>query len=115
MGFMASRIFKGRTIALGVAVGWTALAFGTLTALPSPASANEVYYRASLATPVGAEGQNVISGVLWACKGNACIGTKGRSRPVIECTRLARKHGPIAEFSAAGTALESEDLARCNA
>ena len=105
---------SSRAIAIAVALGWTAIGFGALTAVPSDAVAGEVHYRATLAVPVAAPTQDVVSGVVWACKGETCIGTKGRSRPVIECTRLAREHGAVRAFSIKGEALAADDLARCN-
>ena len=52
---------------------------------------------------------------LWRCDGSTCTGTvRTAARAVAICTSIAGEAGRVASFTAAGTALGDEDLARCN-
>lgn len=102
-----------RPAAAFAALAWTALTFGA-TLAPTPAQAAEgPFYRAELAAPATAS-KTVSSGQVWNCGANACVSSKGTSRPVITCARLARDVGEVTAFVAGGKALEAADLAKCN-
>jgi hypothetical protein len=86
------------------------LAFGSTAAT----AAGGAYYRAELGSPAP-EARFVARDVVWACKDARCIAGQGTSRPLIMCSALARKAGPVTGFTAGGKALDADDLARCNA
>ena len=81
---------------------------------PAATAAGGTYYRAELANPAP-EARFVARDVVWACKDASCIAGQGTSRPLIMCSALAKKAGPVTSFTAGGKALEADDLARCNA
>ncbi|HJS12286.1 CC_3452 family protein [Sphingopyxis sp.] len=92
----------------GALVGGLAFASSAATA------AGGTYYRAELASP--APGARFVArDVVWACTDASCIAGQGTSRPLIMCSALARKAGPVTSFTAGGKPLEADDLARCNA
>lgn len=101
--------------ALGMALTWTALTFGTAIT-PAPANAQAPsgpYYRAELVQP--ASDARIIAGdLVWACEGTSCVAKKGTSRPLRICREVNRKLGEVASFTAKGEALPAEDLAKCN-
>jgi hypothetical protein len=97
-----------------LALGWTALTFGALTATPAEARSSQPHYTAELTAPAK-DSRVIAGGVAWSCQGTTCVAAKGTSRPVIMCTRLQREAGEIASFSTAGEALSDEKLAACNA
>jgi len=77
-------------------------------------AAGGTYYRAELASP--APGARFVArDVVWACTDASCIAGQGTSRPLIMCSTLAKKAGPVTSFTAGGKSLEADDLARCNA
>lgn len=100
-----------RTIFLSLA---GAMTVGGLTSGSAAAAAGGAYYRAELASPAS-EARFVARDVAWACKGASCLAGQGTSRPLIMCSALARKAGPVASFIAGGKALDADELARCNA
>ena len=102
-----------RPVAL-VALGFAATT-AALVSAPSQAADSKVHYRASLAQPVAAAREEIVRGVMWRCVGDACIGTKGRSRPVIDCRRFVAEFGAVTAFSAKDEALAADELAQCNA
>lgn len=101
--------------ALGAAVLYTALTFGT-TLAPAPASAQPAspYYTAELAAPAS-EAQVIGGGVVWRCAGTSCVAPRGTSAPATMCRKLAREVGEVASFTAKGEALPADKLAKCNA
>ncbi len=96
------------TLAGAALIGGLAFASSAATA------AGGTYYRAELASPAP-EARFVARDVVWACKDASCLAGQGTSRPLIMCSALAKKAGPVTSFVAGGKALEAEDLARCNA
>ncbi len=105
-----------RSSRLGVfalALAYTGITFGTLTA-PTAASANSgPYYTVELAAPAD-ENRVVASGVAWSCEGTTCVANKGTSRPLRLCRGLNREFGEIVSFTTKGEALAEERLAKCN-
>lgn len=94
-----------------------ALALGTALSgvvAPAAAAAGGAFYSAELASPAP-DARFVARDVVWACKGTSCLAGQGTSRPLIMCSALVKKAGPVTSFTAGGKALEAEDLARCNA
>ncbi len=77
-------------------------------------AAGGAFYRAELASPAP-EARFVARDVVWACKDASCSAGQGTSRPLIMCSALAKKAGPVTSFTAGGKAHEADDLARCNA
>ncbi|HEY0625284.1 MAG TPA: hypothetical protein VGD10_00980 [Allosphingosinicella sp.] len=57
----------------------------------------------------------IVRDMLWNCDDAGCSAAKNHSRPGIVCSALARKVGPLASFSAGGTALPPDELQKCNA
>ncbi len=100
--------------AIGLALTWTALSFGTAIApAPAQAASSGAFYTAELVQPTE-ESRMVAGGVAWACEGTKCTGTKGTSRPMRMCRELQRKVGEVASFTAKGKELDADKLARCN-
>lgn len=100
------RPVAGALIACAVAA--TPLAVAPADAAGAP------YYQAKLAAALEQPRKEVLDGVVWNCAGDTCAGSKGGSRPVFVCGKLAHRVGAIASFSVAGDALGAEDLAACN-
>lgn len=97
-----------------MALGYTALTFGTAIA-PTPVSAAQSgpYYSATLAVAAD-DDRAVAGGVAWACKDTKCVANKGTSRPVNICRGLAREFGEVTSFTARGKELDEGKLAKCN-
>ncbi|MBJ7499005.1 MAG: hypothetical protein JHC57_04530 [Sphingopyxis sp.] len=92
------------------------LAGAALAGALAPASATAAggaFYSAELASPAP-EARFVARDIVWACKGTSCLAGQGTSRPLIMCSALVKKAGPVTRFTAGGKALEAEELARCN-
>lgn len=103
-----------RVGALVLALAYTAVTFGTLTApAPAMAAASGPYYVAELAAPAS-DARTVASGVAWFCEGTTCKAAKGNSRPLRICRGLAREFGEVTSFKAQGEALADDQLAACN-
>lgn len=85
------------------------------SASTSMASAQtNAYFQAELANPVE-KTTEIIRGVVWHCEGTTCTGTKDTSRPAHTCARLVKKMGNITTFIISDEAMNSDDLAKCNA
>ncbi|MHA4838959.1 CC_3452 family protein [Sphingopyxis sp. MSC1_008] len=96
------------------ALAGAALIGGLAFASTAATAAGGAYYRAELASPAP-EARFVARDVVWACADAGCSAGQGTSRPLIMCSALARKAGPVTSFTAGGKALDADDLARCNA
>lgn len=96
-----------------IALGWTALSFGAITATPAEARGNAPHYSVELAAPAK-EARTIAGGIAWSCEGTTCVAGKGSSRPEVMCARLQREVGQIASFTTDGKALPAEKLASCN-
>lgn len=99
-----------------IAVGmlYTALTFGAaITPTAAEARGKAVYYTAELATPAS-ESRMIANGLVWECEGTRCVAAKGKSRPIVTCTRLSREAGEVTKFTAKGAALADDKLAKCN-
>lgn len=102
-----------RFAVFAVALVYTSLTFGVLTA-PAPAYAQSgAYYTATLAQPAE-DNRAVAAGVAWTCSGTTCVANKGTSRPMRICRGLAREFGEVVTFTAKGKDLADEKLAKCN-
>jgi len=107
--------FKNRTTAGAILAATLAVAGAFAGLAPAPAfAAQGAFYRAELAAPVAEPRQEILNGIVWHCADNACTGTKGGSRPLLECQRLSQKVGPIVRFARGEDALDEASLARCN-
>jgi len=91
------------------------LALAAAVAFNSPALAADgvSHYRAELAAPA-VKPQVVAGGLLWRCEGTECRAAKDNSRPLTVCRKLAKETAAIVRFTAAGSDLPAEELARCN-
>ena len=100
--------------ALVMALAYTSITFGVLTA-PAPAIAMSKgpYYVAELAAPAS-ESRTVAGGVAWYCEGTTCRAAKGTSRPLRICRGLQREFGEVKSFETKGEALAENRLAKCN-
>ena len=96
------------------ALAGAALIGGLAFASTAATAAGGAYYRAELASPAP-EARFVARDVVWACTDAGCSAGQGTSRPLIMCSALAKKAGPVTSFTAGGKALDADDLARCNA
>lgn len=107
-------IFKLSLPTPSLALAGAALIGGLAFASTAATAAGDTYYRAELASPA-AQTRFVARDVVWACTDAGCIASQGTSRPLIMCSALVKKAGPVTSFTAGGKALEADDLARCNA
>jgi hypothetical protein len=107
-------IFKLSPLPHSLSLAGAALIGGMAFWSAAATAAGGSYYRAELAGPAS-EARFVARDVVWACKGTSCIAGQGTSRRVIMCSALAKAAGPVANFTAAGKALDADELARCNA
>lgn len=104
-----------RTVgAAAVALVYTTLTIGAAIA-PTAAEARSSgpYYTVELAQPAS-ESRTLVRGTVFLCEGTSCVASKGTSRPVVMCQRLAREVGTITKFTSKGTELAADKLAKCN-
>lgn len=106
-------IFKLSPRTQSFALASAALIGGLAFASTAATAAGGTYYRAELSSPAS-EARFVARDVVWACTNASCVAGQGTSRPMIMCSALAKKAGPVTSFTAGGKALEADDLARCN-
>jgi hypothetical protein len=71
-------------------------------------------YRAEPAT-APASARLVVRDVVWRCGAGGCVAPRGNSRPVIDCSALARQVGTLRSFTVGGEALDAAALEKCNA
>ncbi|MFN2098964.1 CC_3452 family protein [Altererythrobacter sp. MF3-039] len=113
MSFSLPRISFAQSAGAAVlAMAYTAVTFGA-TLAPAPAQANDIFYRAELASPAS-EARTVAGGVAWYCSENVCVAGKGTSRPLRMCRAIAKEFGEVASFSAKGEELAVDKLSDCN-
>lgn len=99
---------------IALALAYTGVTFGTLTApTAAMAKASGPYYVAELAAPAS-ESRTVAGGVAWFCEGTTCRAAKGSSRPLRICRGLQREFGEVVSFETKGEELAAERLAKCN-
>ena len=104
----------GRLGVFALALAYTGLTFGALTApAPAFATANGPHYVAELAAPAK-QARTVAAGVAWFCEGTTCKAGKGTSRPLRICRGLAKEFGEVTSFTAQNEVLPAEQLAQCN-
>lgn len=103
----------GRLGVFALALAYTGLTFGALTA-PTPAfAASGPHYVAELAAPAK-DARTVAAGVAWFCEGTTCKAGKGTSRAVRVCRGLAKELGEVTSFTTQNEALPAAELAQCN-
>ena len=111
MSRISARPVAGALLACTLAAATLLGPFALSSAQAAPGG---IYYRATLAAPLAEPRQEILDGVVWHCDGASCAGTRGGSRPVIACGRLAHHVGEVASFSAADDTLNEKQLAACN-
>jgi hypothetical protein len=58
----------------------------------------------------------IIDGAAWRCDGQNCTATGGNSQTALRaCRRVVAKFGQVSAFTYKGVALNSEEIAACNA
>ncbi|MGL4312352.1 MAG: CC_3452 family protein [Sphingomonas sp.] len=72
------------------------------------------YYAATPAT-VPAKTTVITDGTLWKCANGVCVANKAPQRDLIVCQLVAQNVGQLTAFTANGTAMTAEALAKCNA
>ncbi len=97
-------------LALAALTTSATLFVGTAT----PAFAGSSVYRMVAVSPVEAS-RIIVKDTLWSCDGSDCVTSNVTSRPIIACASAAKKIGKISSFTVNGTALSSDELAKCNA
>ncbi|MFA5969948.1 MAG: hypothetical protein WC816_12005 [Sphingomonas sp.] len=70
-----------------------------------------------VATPAAAPTKDTLitQGTLWKCADGVCVANKAPMRDAILCQLVAQNVGALTSFSSAGTALDANALAKCNA
>ncbi|OYY77085.1 MAG: hypothetical protein B7Y43_12335 [Sphingomonas sp. 28-62-20] len=92
-----------------------ALATSAMLLFASAASAaSSSYYSA---TPVTAptKASVITAGTLWKCADGVCTAKQSTQRDVIMCQMVVQRVGALSAFTVAGTPLDAEMLAKCNA
>lgn len=89
------------------------MASGAFAAAPGPFKGE-----ATLAAPVSAPTEAVISGVTWKCDGDKCVGAAERysslDNPVRECKKVVAQVGPLSAYTTRGRELTPGNLKACN-
>lgn len=96
-------------------LSFAALAGAAAFVSPAVAQARGATYY--IATPAAAPAQAsyVTRNTLWSCNGGVCTADKAADRPDFVCQRIAKSVGKLESFSAGGSALDADALAKCNA
>ncbi len=103
-----------RTFPLAVlAMALTSASFG-LTTFPAHAAARSSSYIATLATPLTQAKRDIIDGVVWRCEADRCSAPADGERAAGICAKVARKFGPLNQFSGPQGTFGPDELARCN-
>ncbi|MBA3895603.1 MAG: hypothetical protein H0X36_00370 [Sphingomonadaceae bacterium] len=101
-----------RTIPMIAAFAASAALLGVTA---SPAEAQAPAYRAIPSVAL-AKADNVVAGdVLWRCGPGGCNATNVTARPQIVCAQVAKQVGRLESFTVAGSPLDADALAKCNA
>lgn len=101
-----------RSLSCAILAGALALA-GTVVS-PAHAAPRGGAYTVALSAALAEPREDIIDGVLWKCSSDQCSAQATGSRPVMVCTRVARKFGPVASFTSPQGDLSADELARCN-
>ena len=95
-----------------LAAAFAMLASGA-SAAPGP-----FHGEATLAAPVSAPTEAVVSGVTWKCEGDRCVGSAERytslDNSMRECKKVAAAIGPLASYAARGREVTGGSLRVCN-
>lgn len=92
------------------------LAFAAVAALaPIAATAQPNSYY--VATPAAAPTKTsfITSEMVWKWSNTAFVANQGPHRDAITCQMIAGRAGKLSAFTAAGTAFDTDALAKCNA
>jgi hypothetical protein len=70
-----------------------------------------------VATPIAAPAKPnfVINSSIWTLQGGSFVANKAPERDLVMCQQVAQRTGKLNAFSANGTALDADSLAKCNA
>ena len=71
------------------------------------------WFTVELAQPTS-ESRAIAGGVVFNCEGTTCTAPRSGDRPLRVCSELRREVGIIASFSANGSPISEDRLARCN-
>ena len=113
MTLALNRTMPRTVIAAALAVVGTFISF---TATTSPVQAQAARsYSAVLATKLDAPKRVVLSGAVWNCKEDKCVGSVDGSSPVNVCTRVVKEFGALTQFATPKGELSADKLQRCNA
>jgi hypothetical protein len=100
-----------RIVSAFAALATSAMLF---TAAAGHAQAPGPYY---VATPIAAPAKPdlVINSSIWTLQGSSFVANKAPERDLVMCQQVAQRAGKLNAFSANGTALDADSLAKCNA
>jgi hypothetical protein len=95
-----------------------AAAFAVIASSSAFAAPGAFRAEATLAAPVSAPSEAVISGVTWKCEGDKCVGAAERysslDNPVRECRKVAAVVGPLAGYTTRGRVMTKGNVNACN-
>lgn len=95
-----------------------AAVFAVIASSSAVAAPAAFHAEATLAAPVSAPREAVISGVTWKCDGDKCVGAAERhaslDNPVRECRKVAAVVGPLAGYVTRGRVLSKGNVNACN-
>lgn len=98
---------------------WAAAAGAVLVSGAAFAQPAAFRAEATLAAPVSAVTESVVSGVNWRCEGDKCIGVAERhsslDSPVKECRKVAAAVGQLTAYQTRGRVLSKGSVGACNA
>ncbi len=72
-------------------------------------------YYTAVATTAPTQSTLITHNTLWSCGGDTCVAQKAPDRATIMCELVAKNVGTLASFTAGGSALDADALAKCNA
>ncbi|MDX2238474.1 MAG: hypothetical protein NW203_13005 [Hyphomonadaceae bacterium] len=94
----------------------TILAAAALAALAaSPAIARDREFSAKLSVPVAEHTRVVAERTVWQCEGDTCRAVADHPATVRTCRSFVREAGPVTAYGFAGSELNADQLAQCNA
>ena len=85
-----------------------------LTAMAAPAPAQGPAHYVAVPDAPTAKGSVITRSTPWAFRNGAYLANRAPERDLVLCQLLARDVGTLKSFSAGGTALDTDQLAKCN-
>lgn len=92
-----------------------AAASAALVAIASPAPAQGTAHYVAVPAAATTKSNVITRSTPWALRNGAYLANRAPERDLVLCQLLARDVGALKSFSAGGTPLDDDSLAKCNA